>query len=140
MKTDEKELQEATGRAADEDCPFCEYLRTGEKPVENRFAFAKPDKHPFKKGHTLIVSKRHVADFFDLTREEAEGIFDALHARRKQLLEQDPTIEGFNVGFNVGAIAGQTVFHVHVHLMPRRPGDGDHPSGAEGRKRAVAAP
>lgn len=112
----------------DEDCVFCQQLRSGEKILENDYAFAVLDSYPVTRGHTLIITKRHCADFFESTRKEQNAIHDLLNKRRKQLLE-DPSLEGFNIGVNSGEAAGQTIFHLHVHLIPRRKGDTDDPRG-----------
>jgi formylmethanofuran dehydrogenase subunit E len=101
-------------------CDFCRCAAVGIKIIENEHAFCKLDSHPFRQGHTLVIPKRHFADYFDALKVEQDAIQDLLHERRQQLKETDPTIEGFNVGVNSGAIAGQTVFHCHVHLIPRR--------------------
>jgi ATP adenylyltransferase len=107
----------------DDRCPFCRYSLAGEKPAENELAFVKPDARPVTEGHSLIIPRRHVSDWFNTTRAEQEAMNDLLRARRQQLREADPTIEGFNIGMNSGEIAGQTVFHCHIHLIPRRKGD-----------------
>lgn len=107
----------------DETCPFCQYLLTGEKPAENELAFVKPDARPITEGHCLIIPKRHVQDWFDATEAEAAAMNGLLRIRRQQLVEEDPSIEGFNIGMNLGRIAGQTVFHCHIHLVPRRKSD-----------------
>jgi ATP adenylyltransferase len=113
----------------DENCPFCDYFKNGDKPVENDHAFGKPDEYPVTEGHTLIIPIRHVAGFFDLTKKEHEAVQELLTMRKKQLTEEDQTIEGFNIGVNAGAAAGQTIFHCHVHLIPRRKGDVHDPRG-----------
>jgi formylmethanofuran dehydrogenase subunit E len=104
-------------------CDFCKCADNGAKIIENEHAFCKLDSHPFRQGHTLVIPKRHFADYFDALKIEQDAIQDLLHVRRQQLKETDPTIEGFNVGVNSGAVAGQTVFHCHVHLIPRRKGE-----------------
>ncbi len=76
-----------------------------------------------------VIPKRHVSDYFDLHQPERNAIEEMLHAQRQSILEQDNTVTGFNVGINAGASAGQTVFHVHVHLIPRRDGDVVDPRG-----------
>ena len=80
-------------------------------------------------GHSLIIPGRHVEDYFDLHQSEQNAIDQLLKARREALIAGGTRIEGFNVGINVGAAGGQTVFHVHVHLIPRRAGDVDDPKG-----------
>jgi len=110
--------------AFDEGCPFCAYDLMGEKPAENDLAFVKPDDRPLTEGHSLIITKRHVRDWFETTKMEQEAMNDLIRTTRLQLLEADPTIEGFNMGMNLGEVAGQTVFHCHFHLIPRRRNDG----------------
>jgi diadenosine tetraphosphate (Ap4A) HIT family hydrolase len=80
-------------------------------------------------GHTLVVPKRHVADYFGLTREELVACDDLLHVCRRETMATDRTVEGFNIGMNAGAVAGQTIFHCHIHLIPRRAGDVEKPRG-----------
>ena len=87
------------------------------------------DAFPVTPNHTLIIPKRHVSDYFDLYQPELNAIHLMLNARRQTVLENDPTITGFNVGINAGSSAGQTIFHVHVHLIPRRDGDVNNPRG-----------
>ena len=111
-------------KAFDEGCPFCAYNLSGEKPVENDLAFVKPDARPVTEGHSLIIPKRHVRDWFETTKVEQEAMNELIRMRRQQLLEADLTIEGFNMGMNSGEVAGQTVFHCHFHLIPRRRDDG----------------
>jgi len=109
-------------------CPFCDIPR--ERVVaESELAFAIRDGFPVTDGHTLIIPKRHVADYFDLTHSERVAIDSLAHSCRRQLLEADKSIDGFNIGANAGTSAGQTVFHVHVHLIPRRSGDMENPRG-----------
>jgi diadenosine tetraphosphate (Ap4A) HIT family hydrolase len=79
--------------------------------------------------HTLVIPKRHVADYFDLYQPELNAIQALLKEQREKTLAADPAVTGFNVGINTGADAGQTIFHVHVHLIPRRKGDVANPRG-----------
>lgn len=111
-----------------ETCLFCE-IESDQYIIENAHAYVLEDKFPVTKGHSLIIPKRHVADYFELSQEENNALFELVKIRKKQLTEEDPSIEGFNVGINVGQEAGQTVFHVHVHLIPRRKGDVEDPEG-----------
>ncbi|WP_244895423.1 HIT family protein [Evansella clarkii] len=108
-----------------ENCPFC---TIDEKFLENDLAFAIFDKYPVSKGHLLIIPKRHVSDFFDTTLEEREA-FNELLEKGKSLLDEKYRPEGYNVGINCGETAGQTIFHVHVHLIPRYEGDMKNPAG-----------
>jgi ATP adenylyltransferase len=109
-------------------CIFCE-LPTERVIAENALAFAVQDAFPVTEGHALVLPKRHVRDYFDLVQPELNAIQSLLRATRSGLLDRDPTIAGFNVGVNSGEAAGQTVFHCHVHLIPRRNGDVDVPRG-----------
>lgn len=106
-------------------CPFC---TIEEKVLENDLAFAILDKYPVNDGHLLIIPKRHVSDFFDTTFEEREA-FNELLEEGKLLLDEKFSPEGYNVGINCGETAGQTIFHVHVHLIPRYEGDMENPAG-----------
>ena len=110
-------------------CIFCGYQDNLEIIDENSYCFAILDKHPVTKGHTLIIPKRHVADYFEMSGEELNSCNDLLHKRHEELLRQDVTIKGFNIGVNVGEYAGQTIFHCHIHLIPRRKGDNPFPKG-----------
>ena len=93
------------------DCIFCE-LGAGRIMAENELCIAIKDAFPVTEGHTLIIPKRHVADYFDLYQPERNAIEAMLHEQRQSILEKDNTVTGFNVGINAGASAGQTVFHL----------------------------
>lgn len=110
------------------DCPFCD-LSTDRIVVENELAVAIRDGFPVTDGHTLIIPRRHVADYFDLYQPERNAIEVLAHECRSTLMESDKTIDGFNFGANAGESAGQTIFHVHLHLIPRRAGDVEKPRG-----------
>ncbi|MDD4230911.1 MAG: HIT family protein [Dehalococcoidales bacterium] len=111
------------------DCIFCNVVGKREILAENDYCLAFLDAFPVTEGHTLIIPKRHVADYFELNKQETAAINDLLHQRRKTLLDQDTSIKGFNVGVNVGHYAGQSIMHCHVHLIPRREGDNPAPKG-----------
>jgi diadenosine tetraphosphate (Ap4A) HIT family hydrolase len=110
---------------SNQSCPFC---TIEEKVIENDLAFAIFDKYPVNKGHLLIIPKRHVSDFFETTFDEREA-FNELLEEGKSLLEEKYNTQGYNVGINCGETAGQTIFHVHVHLIPRYEGDMENPAG-----------
>lgn len=126
---DQTDFRSLSPKEDDSSCEFCSKKTSQEVIIENDFAFATKDGYPVTEGHTLILPKRHVSDFFDLSENERSAINDLLQIRRKQLLEKDREIKGFNVGVNCGSVAGQTIFHSHVHLIPRRPGDTPNPRG-----------
>ena len=107
-------------------CVFCSH---DEVVAENKLARAFYDKYPVTKGHLLIVPNRHVNGYFDLYQPELNAMNRLMRELRKKLLSEDPTITGFNVGTNDGVDAGQTVMHCHLHLIPRREGDVEDPTG-----------
>ena len=111
-----------------EGCVFCKKAK-GNVILENEYTFAILDSFPVSKGHTLIIPKRHFGDYFDISKAEQDALNDLIRVRRKQLPEEDKTILGFNVGVNSGAVAGQTIWHCHIHLIPRRKGDTPNPRG-----------
>jgi diadenosine tetraphosphate (Ap4A) HIT family hydrolase len=94
-----------------------------------------PDAYPVTEGHHLVVPVRHVSDFFEMTDQEVREAYVSLHDLRERLTAADPEIAGFNVGTNSGVAAGQTVFHAHIHLIPRRVGDTPDPRGGRPRRR-----
>jgi diadenosine tetraphosphate (Ap4A) HIT family hydrolase len=106
-------------------CPFC---ARGDDRFGNEWATVRLDANPVTPGHLLVLSRRHVADFFDTTPEERRALLELLqHA--KDWLQREYTPDGFNVGINVGEAAGQTIGHVHIHLIPRYRGDTPRPRG-----------
>lgn len=106
-------------------CPFCD--AEGEV-FGNALAYAKYDAFPVSPGHLLIIPRRHAADWFALTEEEEQAVF-SLVREAKQMLDAQFSPNGYNIGINCGEAAGQTIFHVHVHLIPRYAGDVDSPRG-----------
>ncbi|WP_299091480.1 HIT family protein [uncultured Metabacillus sp.] len=96
--------------------------------LENNLAMAFFDKFPVTNGHLLIIPKRHVEHYFDLTSEEKQAMDDLL-LQGKELLDHQFNPDGYNIGINNGEAAGQTIFHVHVHLIPRYKGDMKEPRG-----------
>ena len=112
-------------------CLFCNIQKTDSERLisENHLSYVIRDAFPVTDGHTLIIPKRHVSDYFGLTQAEINST-NKLIQQQKNFLEQgDPTIEGFNIGMNCGEVAGQTIFHCHIHLIPRRTGDVENPKG-----------
>ena len=110
------------------DCIFCN-LEASRIEGENKLFLVIKDLYPVTEGHTLIIPKRHVPSFFELTSEEQASFLEMLHAQKQKLASMDETITGFNVGINDGKDAGQTVMHCHIHLIPRRNGDMENPRG-----------
>ena len=109
-------------------CIFCD-IETSRIVVENDLAYAIYDGYPVTELHTLIIPKRHAETYFELTKEEREACHQLLVKLKDQIQRQDSTVDGFNIGTNNGESAGQTIFHSHIHLIPRRPGDMDNPKG-----------
>lgn len=95
----------------------------------NDLAYAIRDGFPVTPLHTLVIPKRHVEDYFGLTQAELQACHELLIQLRSRILAEDARVEGFNVGMNAGAVAGQTIFHCHIHLIPRRTGDVENPRG-----------
>lgn len=108
-------------------CPFCT-INPARTIGANDYAMAFFDGFPISPGHTLIIPKRHIATLFETTAEEREALFDLLAEMRKSLM-MDQKPDGFNIGINEGADAGQTVMHLHIHLIPRYTGDIPDPRG-----------
>ena len=111
-----------------QDCLFCGDVYS-RKIDENELCFAVRDGFPVTELHTLIIPKRHVSDYFDLYQPELNAMQSLLKTQRQKILYTDNSVSGFNVGINAGKSAGQTIFHVHMHLIPRRDGDTDNPKG-----------
>jgi diadenosine tetraphosphate (Ap4A) HIT family hydrolase len=109
-------------------CIFCDYLRREKYIMENELAFAMYDNFPVNKGHMLVMPKRHYASYFDSTPEEIAA-FNELIKRIKALLDFELKPDGYNIGINIGDAAGQTIFHLHIHIIPRYKGDVPNPRG-----------
>jgi diadenosine tetraphosphate (Ap4A) HIT family hydrolase len=112
-------------------CLFCEVQINDRIRIvaENEFGYVIRDGFPVTPLHTLIIPKRHVFDYFRLNTSEVVGLNHLLLAEKDSLLIEDSNIDGFNIGMNCGETAGQTIFHCHVHLIPRRKGDVENPRG-----------
>jgi diadenosine tetraphosphate (Ap4A) HIT family hydrolase len=108
-------------------CPFCN-LDSNRIVTETEHTLTIRDGFPISPGHTLVIPKRHIASFFDITAEERNQLLDAIdHA--KQALDKEIRPDGYNIGINSGEAAGQTVMHLHIHLIPRFNGDCTDPKG-----------
>lgn len=106
----------------------CELCAPGSVLSENDLAYVRPDSHSLSRGHVLVVPKRHVADFFEMTPQEQLAVVELLReAQRHVHAEHSP--DGYNIGVNIGQAAGQSRMHVHVHLIPRYLGDVENPKG-----------
>lgn len=108
-------------------CPFCG-TALADVIAEHPLALAKSDGYPLSRGHTLIIPRRHVASFFDCTPEERVAMLELLDAAKGRI-DHLHRPDGYNIGINNGVAAGQTVMHLHIHLIPRYTGDRADPRG-----------
>ena len=109
------------------DCPFCA-LEHGRVVASNSLAVAIRDAYPVSPGHTLVIPNRHIGSFFDLSAQEHDALFQLIR-EQKRVLDTEFGPHAYNIGINDGPAAGQTVAHVHVHLIPRYRGDDPDPRG-----------
>ena len=109
-------------------CLFCNSKASG-IIQENEFAYASYDTYPVSKDHCLIIPKRHIDNFFYLSDEELIACNDLIRLIKNEILNKDKSIKGFNIGTNAGKLAGQSIMHCHIHLIPRREGDVENPQG-----------
>lgn len=108
-------------------CPFCT-MPEPQLILENEHAKAFYDKFPVQKGHLLIVPKRHVPSYFEANQEEIMAIHQLIH-KGKEIIDEAYQPDGYNIGVNIGEFGGQTVMHLHFHLIPRYKGDIEDPRG-----------
>jgi predicted RNase H-like nuclease/diadenosine tetraphosphate (Ap4A) HIT family hydrolase len=114
---------------SDPDCLICRWIKSG-RALKTLGAMAVfHDGHPVTEGHRLLVSLRHTPDYFSMTAAEKRDAAKLIQMVAEEIQLEDPTVSGFNIGTNIGASAGQTVFHAHIHLIPRRDGDSPNPRG-----------
>ena len=112
----------------DNNCPFCKAESERDIIASSLLSVAFFDGFPVSPGHALIIPRRHVASFFELTQEEQQDLLN-LADRVKRIVEERYHPDGYNIGINVGEAAGQSIFHVHMHLIPRYKGDVPNPRG-----------
>ncbi len=109
-------------------CIFCK-IRKEELQFENLLAYSSIDSYPVSEFHSLIVPKRHVVTYFELTKDEILACNELILKTKEKILKQDSSVQGFNIGTNAGKSAGQSIMHCHIHLIPRREGDVENPQG-----------
>jgi len=109
-------------------CLFCNVKESG-YDYENDLAYASYDTYPVSKDHCLIVPKRHIKNYFDLTKEELIACDQLARIIKDKIISKDHSVKGFNLGTNIGKVSGQSIFHCHLHLIPRREGDVENPQG-----------
>ena len=112
-----------------EDCIFCKKINCKILKQLKYFFIIRDTAYPVTEHHTLIITNRHVSDFFELNNEENIELNQILKDQKKELKDLDNNISGFNVGINIGKDAGQSIMHCHIHLIPRRKGDVEDPRG-----------
>jgi diadenosine tetraphosphate (Ap4A) HIT family hydrolase len=120
-----EEIQRAK-RDPNNPCLFCRDPKGVSR--SNELAYSARDSYPVSPGHTVVIPRRHVATFFELTPEEINASMALINEERK-LLDEELKPDGYNIGVNIGQAAGQSIFHVHIHIIPRYKGDVENPQG-----------
>jgi diadenosine tetraphosphate (Ap4A) HIT family hydrolase len=113
-------------RDPNDPCLFCKDPRG--VSIQHELAYSARDSYPASPGHTVVIPRRHVSSFFDLTPEEVAACM-GLIKEEKIRIDEEFNPDGYNVGVNVGPAAGQSIFHVHIHIIPRYKGDVENPQG-----------
>jgi diadenosine tetraphosphate (Ap4A) HIT family hydrolase len=109
-------------------CLFCNVKESGFEH-ENDLAYTSYDSYPVSDHHCLIIPKRHIKDYFDLTNEELIACNNLIKEAKDEIIKKDQSIKGFNLGTNIGKVSGQSILHCHFHLIPRREDDVVNPQG-----------
>ena len=109
-------------------CLFCN-LTESDMARKNELAFASYDSYPVSKHHCLIIPKRHIKDFFELTHIELVACYELIKLIKEDIMKKDSSVRGFNIGTNIGKVSGQSILHCHLHLIPRRNNDVQNPQG-----------
>lgn len=112
----------------DNECRFCVSKPGRRLMLESRYGFAAYDRHPVNPGHFLVIPYRHFASYFDINNEELVDLW-GLVARGKLIVDETYHPDGYNIGINIGHWAGQSIHHLHIHVIPRYKGDVDDPKG-----------
>ena len=120
------ETQKEVKRDPNNPCLFCKDAKG--VSLDHELAYSARDTYAVSPGHTLVIPRRHVASFFDLTPEEVQACMDLI-SEEKKLLDAEFQPDGYNIGVNIGPAAGQSIFHVHIHIIPRYEGDVENPQG-----------
>ena len=109
-------------------CLFCNVSESG-CAHENDLAYVSYDSYPVSEYHSLIIPKRHIKDYFELTKDELTACHDLIKVAKDEILTKDQSVKGFNLGTNIGKVSGQSILHCHFHLIPRRENDVENPQG-----------
>ncbi len=118
----------ASEKTVEDDCRFCISKPGRRVMIESKFGFAAWDRHPASDGHFLVIPYRHFASYFDINDDEREDLWN-LVAEGKVMADEKWNPDGYNIGINVGESAGQSVHHLHIHVIPRYKGDVENPKG-----------
>jgi diadenosine tetraphosphate (Ap4A) HIT family hydrolase len=110
------------------DAGACELCTPHDVLIETPLAYVRHDSNSLSRGHVLVVPRRHVANFFDMTPDEQSAVMELLNEAQR-LIQDEHTPAGYNIGVNIGKAGGQSRMHVHVHLIPRYAGDVPDPQG-----------
>ena len=109
-------------------CLFCNVSESG-CAHENDLAYASYDSYPVSEYHCLIIPKRHIKDYFQLTQDELTACHELIKIVKDEIFTKDQSVKGFNLGTNIGKVSGQSILHCHFHLIPRREDDVENPQG-----------
>ena len=109
-------------------CLFCNIKESG-CAHQNDLAYTSYDSYPVSEHHCLIIPKRHVRDYFELSKDELMACDELIKIAKNEILTKDQSVKGFNLGTNIGKVSGQSILHCHFHLIPRREGDVENPQG-----------
>ena len=109
-------------------CLFCNIKESG-CAYENNLAYASYDSYPVSEHHCLIIPKRHMRDYFELTNNELIACNNLIKIIKNEIFNKDQTVKAFNIGTNAGKESGQSIMHCHIHVIPRRDGDVENPQG-----------
>jgi diadenosine tetraphosphate (Ap4A) HIT family hydrolase len=113
----------------DPNCRFCDPEKKERIIASNETAYAVADGFPVTPLHMLVIPRRHTLDYFTMTSQERRDAEELIVFLREKIMCEDPTVVAFNIGTNCGVVAGQSVMHAHIHLIPRRKGDTENPRG-----------
>lgn len=119
---------EAQATNQQEECRFCVSKPGRRLLAENEYGFAAFDRHPASEGHFLVIPRRHFASYFDINDEETLALWN-LVKQGKEIVDEKYHPDGYNIGINVGHWAGQSIHHLHIHVIPRYKGDVENPKG-----------
>jgi len=126
-----KQAQNALKKSVPKPAGHCKFCRMQDLTIiaENKTVYAIKDSSPVTLSHMLIIPKRHCCDYFEMSRKERCHAHELIEKLKDRILRNDSSVRGFNIGVNCGETAGQTVFHAHIHLIPRRHNDIPNPRG-----------